>query len=76
MNDSFQKENPQIKSLTRTQRLSSKPTSGVTGGLSIHIHKRESREISKSLDPRFEGCMPPRKVNKGSMGRSFYVDCP
>ena len=31
--DSLQKENPQIKSLTRTQRLSSKPTSGVTGGL-------------------------------------------
>ena len=44
--------------------------------LSIHIHKRESPEISKFYKSRFEGCGPPRKVNKGSMDRSFYVDCP
>ena len=44
--------------------------------LSIHIHKRESPEISKSSATRFEGCGPPRTVNKGSMDRYFYVDCP
>ena len=44
--------------------------------MSIHIHKRESPEISKSSDARFEGCKPPRTANKGSMDRYFYVDCP
>ena len=43
---------------------------------SIHIHKRESPEISKSSATRFGGCGPPRTVNKGSMDRYFYVDCP
>ena len=43
---------------------------------SIHIHKRESPEISKFYKSRFEGCGPPRKANKGSKDRSFYVDCP
>ena len=27
-------------------------------------HKRESQEISKSNTPCFEGCKPPRNVNK------------
>ena len=45
--------------------------------MSIHnIHKRESLEISKFYKSRFEGCGPPRKANKGSKDRSFYVDCP
>ena len=44
--------------------------------LSIHIHKRECPEISKFYKSRFEGCGPPRKANKGSKDRSFYVDCP
>ena len=48
----------------------------VTLNLSIHIHKRESPEISKFYKSRFEGCGPPRKANKGSKERSFYVDCP
>ena len=43
---------------------------------SIHTHKRESPEISKSLDTRFEDCRPPGKGKEGSMDRSFYVDCP
>ena len=46
------------------------------GFLSIHIHKRESPEISKFYKSHFEGCGPPRKANKGSKDRSFYVDCP
>ena len=41
---------------------------------SIHTHKRESLEISKSNPPRFEGCRPPRNANKGSMDRLFDVD--
>ena len=43
--------------------------------LSIHTHKRESPEISKSNPPRFEGCRPPRNANKVSKDRLFNVDC-
>ena len=42
---------------------------------SIHTHKRESLEISKSNPPRFEGCRPPRNANKVSKDRLFNVDC-
>ena len=43
--------------------------------LSIHTHKRESPEISKSNPPRFEGYRPPRNANKVSKDRLFIVDC-